>query len=71
MSKLQRFRVWVKASRQRGALVFASWLAVWMATTRFAVHHDRHVLSNLVEFFVIAYLLHLLITAPSRSKRPS
>ncbi len=75
MSGLQGFRVWVQASRQRHALLFASWLAVWVTAIEAVRHKDPNTLAHLgnvaLPTFVICYLVRLLMLLPSRSKRPS
>ena len=75
MSRLQRFRVWVQASRQRHALVFASWLTLWMTVIEAVRHTQPNTPARLGNValltFVVCYLVRLLMLLPSRSKKPS
>lgn len=75
MSRLQRFRIWVKASPYRYALFWAFSMSVGVPTIEALRHYDtasfRGFASSAIEWFVVSYPLGLLMALPSRSKRPS
>jgi hypothetical protein len=75
MSRLQRFRVWVGASRQRYALLWAFGTAASVTMIEAMRHHGtagfRELASTAIEWFVVCYLVSLLFPLPSRFKRPS
>jgi len=75
MSRLQRFRGWVRASRQRYAVFWASGMSAGVTATEAVRHYDtasfRELANSAIEWFVVCYLLGLLMSLPSRSKRPS
>ena len=74
MSRLRRFRVWVLASPYRYALFWAFGMSVWVPTIE-AVRHEvvslRELANSAILWFVVCYLVALLFSLPSRSKRPS
>ncbi len=75
MSRLQRFRVWVKASRQRYALFWAFGTSAGVTAIEGVRHYNTASFGGLansaIEWFVVCYLLGLLMSLPSRSKKPS
>jgi len=75
MSRLRRFGVWLRASRWRYALYWASGMSAGTTMMEAVRHHDTagfpELANNAIEWFVMGYLMGLLMSLPSRSKRPS